>query len=102
MMRRPPRSTLFPYTTLFRSARRVGRALADHCEARAAALHTGVGLRAGPGRLVALRAVRGEACGVAPARGRERKRLNSTHAHISFSGFCFKKKKVYTTTLSST
>src|SRR6516162_1874444 len=68
MIRRPPRSTLFPYTTLFRSRRR--------------------GPGASPGRL----AGRG---GPSPRR-RERKstRLNSSHLVISYAVFCLKKKKL--------
>src|SRR6478672_13355025 len=76
MIRRPPRSTLFPYTTLFRSRRRPG-----------------------PGRLLALtRRHAGEAGrgghGRGPAR-RDRKstRLNSSHDQISYAVFCLKKKK---------
>src|SRR2546430_3940243 len=70
MIRRPPRSTLFPYTTLFRSA---------------AAAHGG---RGQPG---ALRAVPGA---VVPARGdRKSTRLNSSHSQISYAVFCLKKKK---------
>src|SRR5689334_24535555 len=67
MIRRPPRSTLFPYTTLFRSSR--GRAR-DRTSSR----------RRG--------------CGPA-ARRRDRKstRLNSSHSSISYAVFCLKKKK---------
>src|SRR5258708_24861283 len=82
MIRRPPRSTLFPYTTLFRSGRgppgagRGGRVLV-----RAGALHHHP---AGAGLAVA-----------APARTRDRKstRLNSSHQIISYAVFCLKKKK---------
>src|SRR5262245_62705517 len=72
MIRRPPRSTLFPYTTLFRSpaasARRLGRGSST----------------------------RRARCGRARARGRrDRKstRLNSSHLGISYAVFCLKKKK---------
>src|SRR5438445_1693578 len=73
MIRRPPRSTLFPYTTLFRSGRGRGRA-ARRDEAR--------GGRPGGG-------------GSAPPRASDRKstRLNSSHANISYAVFCLKKKK---------
>src|SRR3712207_8194760 len=97
MIRRPPRSTLFPYTTLFRSVRRLG--------ALARALGRGGGVvgagravlapRAGvPGgrRLARSRCVpRARAC----VRERDRKstRLNSSHANISYAVFCLKKKK---------
>src|SRR2546430_5662741 len=72
MIRRPPRSTLFPYTTLFRS--------------RAARLH--------PGRLHL--PGRGDRCrGAQPAPAQDRKstRLNSSHSQISYAVFCLKKKK---------
>src|SRR2546426_7330415 len=71
MIRRPPRSTLFPYTTLFRSRR--NRMLAGDRSAR--------------------RSARGSRC--APTRTRDRKstRLNSSHLVISYAVFCLKKKK---------
>src|SRR3712207_9079785 len=86
MIRRPPRSTLFPYTTLFRSRpgarRRVGGS--GPVEVRQ-------GRRAGEQR----------GCVVAPTGRRhdrrpvDRKstRLNSSHANISYAVFCLKKKK---------
>src|SRR3712207_6903083 len=86
MIRRPPRSTLFPYTTLFRSrlgSRRVGRARERH----AFALHAGV-----RGPPAALRLVQRKARRVRPA-DRKSTRLNSSHANISYAVFCLKKKK---------
>src|SRR2546422_8044421 len=79
MIRRPPRSTLFPYTTLFRSRARRARRGAD----RAAA----PGIHADAPR-PALRRGR-------PQRDRDRKstRLNSSHGYISYAVFCLKKKK---------
>src|SRR3712207_7142706 len=93
MIRRPPRSTLFPYTTLFRSRRgarrngrlsvvgreRVGRATAGD-EPRPDLREEGSG-----GRL-----------GRSTAREADRKstRLNSSHANISYAVFCLKKKKI--------
>src|SRR2546427_8568582 len=81
MIRRPPRSTLFPYTTLFRSAlddfqeqtrapRRM-EATHDHLDLAPAHLHA------------------------QPAGRRDRKstRLNSSHSQISYAVFCLKKKK---------
>src|SRR5690349_23872980 len=79
MMRRPPRSTLFPYTTLFRSGPRKARPRAD--AGRVA--DDPAGPRAG-------------SAGRAPRRGaRDRKstRLNSSHVEISYAVFCLKKKK---------
>src|SRR3712207_7270570 len=79
MIRRPPRSTLFPYTTLFRS-RPAGLKLA-----RASAL-TGA-RRQHLNRLH--RALEGEL-----AVDRKSTRLNSSHANISYAVFCLKKKKI--------
>src|SRR2546430_11815323 len=67
MIRRPPRSTLFPYTTLFRSA---------EIEAR----------HRKPGARRPLRQYR-------PLRDRKSTRLNSSHSQISYAVFCLKKKK---------
>src|SRR3712207_8066803 len=86
MIRRPPRSTLFPYTTLFRSLR-IDECRSNH-GAQAEAPGGGPVLRAGrlPRRLAGARG-RG--------RGGDRKstRLNSSHANISYAVFCLKKKK---------
>src|SRR3712207_7555905 len=82
MIRRPPRSTLFPYTTLFRSAP-LGNAL-------------GVGLKgcarggiAPPGGAEARVAQGTDQAG----QDRKSTRLNSSHANISYAVFCLKKKK---------
>src|SRR5688572_32113482 len=92
MIRRPPRSTLFPYTTLFRSA--VARRLSDHR-----------GARDGAHRLLARREAQGASAerGTRPrpphplygGRRQDRKstRLNSSHSQISYAVFCLKKKK---------
>src|SRR3712207_8890824 len=93
MIRRPPRSTLFPYTTLFRSA-------------RLRAPDLGIGrLRREPGgvpvhlprsHLVQLhRIVGGRVRDHRARRPEDRKstRLNSSHANISYAVFCLKKKK---------
>src|SRR2546427_6268218 len=89
MIRRPPRSTLFPYTTLFRSgedARQGGRADAGG---------VGSGLRPQPQRL--RRAVpdarRRARPSAGPPRDRKSTRLNSSHSQISYAVFCLKKKK---------
>src|SRR3712207_8509528 len=93
MIRRPPRSTLFPYTTLFRSymdkrdaqfewASWVDQALAQASESAPAVR----------GRLLVLRA----ALGVPLSEDRKSTRLNSSHANISYAVFCLKKKKPQT------
>src|SRR3712207_7503104 len=84
MIRRPPRSTLFPYTTLFRSVlvdvgverrapgrphARLPRLVEDHVGARQEGVEVGV------------------------QQDRKSTRLNSSHANISYAVFCLKKKK---------
>src|SRR2546429_7393376 len=83
MIRRPPRSTLFPYTTLFRSPRR---------RIREALQHRDGGPGACPCRVRA--AGQGVTRALAQGSGRDRKstRLNSSHGHISYAVFCLKKK----------
>src|SRR2546429_6674203 len=83
MIRRPPRSTLFPYTTLFRSGARPADADLPRSHYRAPppphvrlALHD---------RRLGGRAPRGE--------DRKSTRLNSSHGYISYAVFCLKKKK---------
>src|SRR3712207_7564477 len=87
MIRRPPRSTLFPYTTLFRShSLEVTRRLDE-------LVATGWPV------LVALsrKDFIGEALDLGPdERDRKSTRLNSSHANISYAVFCLKKKKHYT------
>src|SRR3712207_9093682 len=91
MIRRPPRSTLFPYTTLFRSERDGGIREAG----RGGRGRTSRGNRAGRGQVLggafAHRASR-------PGGRSDRKstRLNSSHANISYAVFCLKKKKIKT------
>src|SRR3712207_7942247 len=82
MIRRPPRSTLFPYTTLFRSL----FVFLRHCRLDVASLIA-------PGRFVSMT----DRCCCGRARQlilRDRKstRLNSSHANISYAVFCLKKK----------
>src|SRR3712207_6848854 len=87
MIRRPPRSTLFPYTTLFRSAGGARRAVR-----RARPGHRRAGAQERPGRVRLPRLRRVTRLG---RRGRDRKstRLKSSHANISYAVFCLKKKK---------
>src|SRR2546422_7259995 len=83
MIRRPPRSTLFPYTTLFRS-QAGGKTGAEESEARPrqSATQSGAQEAAIAGR--ARRAGQGD---------RKSTRLNSSHGYISYAVFCLKKKK---------
>src|SRR3712207_8093455 len=94
MIRRPPRSTLFPYTTLFRSYRLTGE---DCVGAVGRALSMGYrhldtaqmyGNEAEVGR------------GIADSGDRKSTRLNSSHANISYAVFCLKKKKNTTALLT--
>src|SRR2546429_2519663 len=80
MIRRPPRSTLFPYTTLFRSAVH-GNCVATNVDA----------IR----RDLRLHPHGGSATGV-PTVDRKSTRLNSSHGYISYAVFCLKKKKTQT------
>src|SRR3712207_8969269 len=94
MIRRPPRSTLFPYTTLFRSVPIHGVVVREG-EARAS---TGTGGRkaAPAGHLDGSAGPRPRHPRGAVGRGpqdRKSTRLNSSHANISYAVFCLKKKK---------
>src|SRR2546426_8943688 len=94
MIRRPPRSTLFPYTTLFRSHRGPGPA-ARGGGARGRPVRPGRAEPCDAGGLQAHGAGRSEQ----RDRPRDRKstRLNSSHLVISYAVFCLKKKKTTTT-----
>src|SRR2546422_8496859 len=70
MIRRPPRSTLFPYTTLFRSRQSPVASVALTSESRSAS-----------------------PTWVPASRDRKSTRLNSSHGYISYAVFCLKKKK---------
>src|SRR2546422_3775939 len=81
MIRRPPRSTLFPYTTLFRSLSLLLGGLASVPESVLRGMNLGykrMGFQAG------LNLVGGD---------RKSTRLNSSHGYISYAVFCLKKKK---------
>src|SRR3712207_7121236 len=94
MIRRPPRSTLFPYTTLFRSHRHLPAALPLQQEGpHALVLALLVEFHAPAGGRGALRDVRGEHRGADAVLDRKSTRLNSSHANISYAVFCLKKKK---------
>src|SRR3712207_6918901 len=97
MIRRPPRSTLFPYTTLVRSDRLPG--------APASALHGALGAQQdtrATGRGAGGRLAPAQPTGIASLDDRaDRKstRLNSSHANISYAVFCLKKKNFSTSSL---
>src|SRR3712207_7076676 len=99
MIRRPPRSTLFPYTTLFRSmavpARHVARVVAGHVPALDDHVledlvdgvpHVDIAVRV-------RRSVVQHPDRASERRDRKSTRLNSSHANISYAVFCLKKKK---------
>src|SRR5258708_21961614 len=73
MIRRPPRSTLFPYTTLFRSG--IGKIFFGGVQLGLHALHVGL-------------------CSEVKVLDRKSTRLNSSHQIISYAVFCLKKKKI--------
>src|SRR2546430_9306803 len=87
MIRRPPRSTLFPYTTLFRSHRYAGK-----LRQRTALAEQRVRL----GREHPVERALHRAGNETPRLERDRKstRLNSSHSQISYAVFCLKKKKI--------
>src|SRR3712207_8727671 len=84
MILRPPRSTLFPYTTLFRSARLDTAVLAAEAELSAA------GAADLGDSLVRVERQRASASGLVD---RKRTRLNSSHANKSYGDLCLKKKR---------
>src|SRR3712207_7127327 len=86
MIRRPPRSTLFPYTTLFRSSlRRMVRREQRASDQQDGLRHPLDGTRVHPG--------------LGGQRDRKSTRLNSSHANISYAVFCLKKKKIQNETV---
>src|SRR2546422_6162187 len=89
MIRRPPRSTLFPYTTLFRSVRRRAKIPRDAPVPGGADLdqsHPCVPGGARPGLAAIVLTCSGRI-------DRKSTRLNSSHGYISYAVFCLKKKK---------
>src|SRR3712207_7186500 len=95
MIRRPPRSTLFPYTTLFRSGRedRDTEGLRSTVGPDHAELHCGRSRHAQPPRRGRRRRAHVQ------AGDRKSTRLNSSHANISYAVFCLKKKKNHSSIL---
>src|SRR5256884_4884643 len=96
MIRRPPRSTLFPYTTLFRSHAEGDLAEGDDVVFDGDRLGDAGAVQEGPVRgagVLDLHAAVGEG-------DRKSTRLNSSHGYISYAVFCLKKKKNKCTCLS--
>src|SRR3712207_7279095 len=94
MIRRPPRSTLFPYTTLFRSQRTLEETRLREGQAQARLTELDRELAA------ARQTVRADKEQIELQLGQDRKstRLNSSHANISYAVFCLKKKIVSSST----
>src|SRR3712207_6957648 len=87
MIRRPPRSTLFPYTTLFRSGIEPRRD-----DDLAALLYTGGTTGRAKGVMLSHRGLWEAGRGIDLVSDRKSTRLNSSHANISYAVFCLKKK----------
>src|SRR5256885_7349426 len=83
MIRRPPRSTLFPYTTLFRSCKTYGSTVAVD----------GISFTVGKNEIVGLLGPNGAGKTTTINIDRKSTRLNSSHLVISYAVFCLKKKK---------
>src|SRR2546429_6634527 len=88
MIRRPPRSTLFPYTTLFRSYSEARRLEVTDTGERRTSWVKATGAP-GEGRSAAA----ATATGASGSGDRKSTRLNSSHGYISYAVFCLKKKK---------
>src|SRR3712207_7663787 len=86
MIRRPPRSTLFPYTTLFRSADLEDEVMCSVCG-------TTIGLAREAPQAKRERAFIERMLASCRTKDRKSTRLNSSHANISYAVFCLKKKK---------
>src|SRR3712207_8936765 len=99
MIRRPPRSTLFPYTTLFRSKFKV-ETEEPRVQARVMELLDTVKLPRDFAKRKPRQLSGGQKQRIGIARDRKSTRLNSSHANISYAVFCLKKKK--STLLNST
>src|SRR3989442_7458735 len=97
MIRRPPRSTLFPYTTLFRSDLLEDVVAAEQQPRQVVAgalLADGVDLGQDLDQVQLFGEVAEVLVVVAPLEDRKSTRLNSSHVRISYAVFCFEKKKI--------
>src|SRR3712207_7451514 len=93
MIRRPPRSTLFPYTTLFRSVlSEFAGAAAELKQAFLVNPHDIAGVKSQLLRALRMEPAEGAKRMRAMRRDRKSTRLNSSHANISYAVFCLKKK----------
>src|SRR3712207_7990039 len=95
MIRRPPRSTLFPYTTLFRSMRS-GLVRHSDCMAQSSFAHKRTEMNVSKLRDSQAVQTRGQRWD-AKVQDRKSTRLNSSHANISYAVFCLKKQTNYPT-----
>src|SRR2546427_3656701 len=93
MIRRPPRSTLFPYTTLFRSNVAELRDYAQEDPREAEAAEHGLNYVALDGDIGCIINGAGLAMATMDMIDRKSTRLNSSHSQISYAVFCLKKKK---------
>src|SRR2546429_4265107 len=101
MIRRPPRSTLFPYTTLFRSERAIDEPGAEQRGRRHGRFGVGIRLPRVHRDEAGLGAVAHEHHHEPQAQDRKSTRLNSSHGYISYAVFCLKKKKMRTAELNT-
>src|SRR3712207_7488360 len=92
MIRRPPRSTLFPYTTLFRSMDVAPAALAALGQQYPLSMLGHVGDQLAAVKIADQRPDRHAQLDIIGALDRKSTRLNSSHANISYAVFCLKKK----------
>src|SRR3712207_7840569 len=97
MIRRPPRSTLFPYTTLFRSPAHGGSAREEPPGGAGGRARRHQHAHSGHGGGPHQEGDAGGGRGAAEAGDRKSTRLNSSHANISYAVFCLKKKKTTST-----
>src|SRR5690554_7236959 len=86
IIRRPPRSTLFPYTTLFRSPPPASTGGTSPASAGA--------IRGAPAFAVVYPGAQADGAPIAANGDRKSTRLNSSHVRISYAVFCLKKKKI--------
>src|SRR2546430_9253689 len=92
MIRRPPRSTLFPYTTLFRSQRAREAVAQDRADEQSLVRYV-IGEQLGKRDRGGIRVTTAENLEDKPGLDRKSTRLNSSHSQISYAVFCLKKKK---------